>query len=49
MQSASTSLQLQALEKVIPDIRARAEVTLIGTPLTHERFLNRHRGESQKL
>mmetsp|Transcript_20184 Transcript_20184/g.56215 ORF Transcript_20184/g.56215 Transcript_20184/m.56215 type:complete len:631 (-) Transcript_20184:221-2113(-) len=34
----------QALERVIPDIRQRAEVTLIGTPLTHERFLNRHRG-----
>jgi len=26
------------------DIRARAETTLIGTPLTHERFLRRHRG-----
>ncbi|KAF5837057.1 hypothetical protein DUNSADRAFT_4890 [Dunaliella salina] len=34
----------QALEKVIPDIRKRAELTLIGTPLTHERFLNTHRG-----
>ncbi|MGJ3247419.1 MAG: phytoene desaturase family protein [Elainellaceae cyanobacterium] len=33
-----------ALEKVIPDIRSRCEVTLIGTPLTHERFLRRHRG-----
>jgi phytoene dehydrogenase-like protein len=29
---------------VIPDVRARAETTLIGTPLTHERFLRRHRG-----
>ena len=34
----------QALEKVIPDIRDRAEVTLVGTPLTHERFLRRYRG-----
>jgi phytoene dehydrogenase-like protein len=34
----------QALERVIPDIRRRCEVTLVGTPLTHERFLRRHRG-----
>lgn len=34
----------QALEKVIPDIRSRCEVTLIGTPLTHERYLRRNRG-----
>jgi phytoene dehydrogenase-like protein len=34
----------QALERVIPDIRQRCEVTLVGTPLTHERFLRRHRG-----
>ncbi|ELR98164.1 NAD(P)/FAD-dependent oxidoreductase [Gloeocapsa sp. PCC 73106] len=34
----------QALEKIIPDIRARCEVTLIGTPLTHARFLRRYRG-----
>ena len=34
----------KALEKVIPDIRSRCEVTLIGTPLTHERFLRRNRG-----
>lgn len=33
-----------AVERVIPDIRQRAEVTLVGTPLTHERFLRRHRG-----
>jgi phytoene dehydrogenase-like protein len=29
---------------VIPDVRSRCEVTLVGTPLTHERFLRRHRG-----
>ncbi|HEY9598588.1 MAG TPA: NAD(P)/FAD-dependent oxidoreductase [Cyanophyceae cyanobacterium] len=34
----------QALERIIPDVRSRCEVTLIGTPLTHERFLRRHRG-----
>jgi phytoene dehydrogenase-like protein len=34
----------QALERIIPDIRSRCEVTLIGTPLTHERYLRRHRG-----
>ena len=34
----------QALERVIPDVRSRCEVTLVGTPLTHERFLRRHRG-----
>jgi phytoene dehydrogenase-like protein len=34
----------QALERVIPDIRQRVEVELVGTPLTHERFLRCHRG-----
>lgn len=34
----------QALERIIPDIRTRCEITLVGTPLTHERFLRRHRG-----
>lgn len=34
----------KALERVIPDIRERTELALIGTPLTHERYLNRHRG-----
>jgi len=33
-----------AIEKQIPDVRARAKVTLIGTPLTHERFLRRDGG-----
>jgi phytoene dehydrogenase-like protein len=32
------------LERIIPDIRGRVEVEKIGTPLTAERFLNRHRG-----
>jgi phytoene dehydrogenase-like protein len=34
----------QALEKVIPDVRERTELALIGSPLTHERYLRRHRG-----
>ncbi len=34
----------KAIERVIPDVRDRCEVTLVGTPLTHERFLRRHRG-----
>eukprot|EP00854_Cymbomonas_tetramitiformis_P007393 gene7393-8804_t len=34
----------KALENVIPDIRDRAEVRLVGTPLTHARFNRRHRG-----
>lgn len=32
------------LEKIIPDIRQRAEVSMVGTPLTHERYLRRSRG-----
>ena len=31
-------------DSFIPDIRERAEVTMVGSPLTHERFLRRHRG-----
>ncbi len=34
----------RALERVIPDIRARVVVELIGTPLTHARYLRRYRG-----
>jgi len=34
----------RALEKVIPDVRERTKISLVGTPLTHERFLRRHRG-----
>ncbi len=41
---ARSQVMWQALEKVIPDIRSRCEVTLVGTPITHERFLRRHRG-----
>lgn len=34
----------QALERIIPDIHSRCEVSLVGTPLTHARFLRRHHG-----
>ena len=34
----------RAIESVIPDARERCEVELVGSPLTHERFLNRPRG-----
>jgi len=34
----------RALENVIPDIRQRVELELIGTPLTHERFTRRYQG-----
>jgi phytoene dehydrogenase-like protein len=34
----------QALAKIIPDIRSRCEISLVGTPLTQERFLRRYRG-----
>ncbi|GMH42356.1 hypothetical protein BSKO_10275 [Bryopsis sp. KO-2023] len=33
-----------AVERIIPDIRERTEVEFVGTPLTHSRFLRRHRG-----
>ena len=34
----------RAVERVIPDIRRRAEVSFVGTPLTQERFVRRARG-----
>jgi len=34
----------KVLERVIPDIRERAVHSQVGTPLTHQRFLNRHQG-----
>ncbi|WIA20624.1 hypothetical protein OEZ85_005006 [Tetradesmus obliquus] len=34
----------KALERFIPDVRERTELCMVGTPLTHERFLRRHRG-----
>jgi phytoene dehydrogenase-like protein len=34
----------EALEKVVPDIRERAEVSMVGTPITIKRFCRRDRG-----
>ncbi|MBE9099220.1 phytoene desaturase family protein [Vacuolonema iberomarrocanum] len=34
----------RAVERVIPDVRDRMVVERIGTPLTHARYLRRHRG-----
>jgi carotene isomerase len=34
----------RALERVIPDVRDRIVLELIGTPLTHAHYLRRHRG-----
>jgi carotene isomerase len=34
----------RALERVIPDIRERVVLELIGTPLTHARYLRRYQG-----
>ncbi|NJN24293.1 MAG: carotene isomerase, partial [Acaryochloridaceae cyanobacterium RL_2_7] len=34
----------KGLARVIPDIRDRCELSLVGTPLTHARFLRRHQG-----
>mmetsp|Transcript_30405 Transcript_30405/g.97161 ORF Transcript_30405/g.97161 Transcript_30405/m.97161 type:complete len:194 (+) Transcript_30405:160-741(+) len=33
-----------ALQQIIPDIKDRVEVEMVGTPLTHKRFLRRHNG-----
>ena len=33
-----------AIEKEIPDVRARTKVQLVGTPLTHARFNRRYQG-----
>lgn len=34
----------RALEIPVAEVKERTEVTLTGSPLTHERFLSRHRG-----
>ncbi len=39
-----SQIMWQGLERVIPDIRERTELELVGTPLTHSRFLRRHHG-----
>ena len=44
MKQQSVECIWSALQRVIPDVRERADVRLIGTPLTHERFTRRSRG-----
>jgi phytoene dehydrogenase-like protein len=44
LKAQRSAVMWHALEKVIPDIRDRVEVALVGTPLTHQRFLRRYRG-----
>ncbi len=34
----------RALDKIIPGIRDRIEFEMVGTPITHERFLRRYQG-----
>ena len=34
----------RSVESVIPDVRKRTKLALVGSPLTHERFLRRPRG-----
>eukprot|EP00536_Pseudo-nitzschia_multiseries_P008155 jgi/Psemu1/197380/e_gw1.203.82.1 len=34
----------KVLEKIIPDIKERVVISQVGTPLTHQRFLNRYKG-----
>ncbi|MEM7064070.1 MAG: NAD(P)/FAD-dependent oxidoreductase [Cyanobacteria bacterium P01_B01_bin.77] len=41
---AKSETLIRALQKVVPDICDRITLKLIGTPLTHQRFLRRHRG-----
>ena len=39
-----TNFVSESIEKVIPDLRDRITLELIGTPLTHSHFLRRHQG-----
>ncbi len=34
----------RAIERIIPDVRSRIVLEMIGTPLTHSRFLRRYQG-----
>ena len=34
----------RAIERIIPDVRSRTVLEMIGTPLTHSRFLRRYQG-----
>jgi phytoene dehydrogenase-like protein len=34
----------KVLTRIVPDIRERARIVRVGTPLTHQRFLRRYKG-----
>jgi len=34
----------EACERVIPDLKDRIDIKMVGSPLTHKRYLNRHKG-----
>lgn len=42
--AAGVQVLWKAVERVIPDIRERAELSFVGTPQTHRRYLRRHEG-----
>lgn len=44
MKAERSQVMWQALRRVIPDIDQRVEISRVGTPLTHARFLRRDRG-----
>lgn len=44
LKAERTEFLWKVAERVIPDIRERAVLSLEGTPLTHRRFLNTHKG-----
>ncbi len=44
LKAERSDVMWRALKRVIPDVGDRLDVTLVGTPLTHARFLRRHRG-----
>ncbi|MBW2314095.1 MAG: FAD-dependent oxidoreductase [Deltaproteobacteria bacterium] len=44
MKEERSQVLWEAMEVVIPDVRERARIALVGTPLSSERFLRRHRG-----
>jgi len=44
MKAERSEVLWKALERIIPDVRDRAELVLVGSPLTHKRYLRRDRG-----
>ena len=39
----------EALERVIPDIRERVVLEMVGSPLTHQHWMRRYKGEEFRL